>query len=118
LIRAFVGRAGQEGALDGADDDLFAIVRDELRRTLGITAPPILHRVFRWPKAMPQYTLGHPDRLAVVEGRLAAHPGLFVAGNAYRGIGIPDCIASGEAAAEAALKFLPLPLSDRSLVGV
>jgi oxygen-dependent protoporphyrinogen oxidase len=106
LIRAFVGRAGQEGALDGADDDLFAIVRDELRRTLGITAPPVLHRIFRWPKAMPQYTLGHLDRLAVIERRLAAHPGLFVAGNAFRGIGIPDCVASGEAAADKARVFL------------
>ncbi len=47
---------------------------------------------------MPQYTLGHLDRLAAIERRLAEHPGLFVAGNAYRGIGTPDCIASGEAA--------------------
>ena len=106
LIRAFVGRAGQEGALDVDDDDLLKLVLDELRRTLGITAPPVLHRIFRWPKAMPQYTLGHLDRLDVVEKRLAAHPGLFVAGSAYRGIGIPDCISSGEAAAEAVRKFL------------
>lgn len=116
LIRAFVGRAGQEGALDGADAELLQLVRGELRRTLGITAPPILHRICRWPKAMPQYTLGHLERLAVIEERLAAHPGLFVAGNAYRGIGIPDCIASGEAAAEAALKFLQIPSSERALL--
>lgn len=107
LIRAFIGRAGQEGALDGTDDDLLTLVRDELRRTLGITAPPILHRIFRWPKAMPQYTLGHLDRLAIIDKRLATHPGLFVAGNAYRGIGIPDCIATGEQAAEAVTKFSP-----------
>ncbi len=110
LIRAFIGRAGQEGALDGTDDDLLTLVRDELRRTMGITAPPVLHRVFRWPKAMPQYTLGHLDRLAAIDKRLAAHPGLFVAGNAYRGIGIPDCIASGEQAAEKAFQFL---IADR-----
>jgi len=116
LIRAFVGRAGQESALDSADDDLLKLVRDELRHTLGITTPPILHRVFRWPKAMPQYTLGHLDRLAAIDKHLATHPGLFVAGNAYRGIGIPDCIASGEAAAEAVLKFLPLPSSEHTLV--
>jgi oxygen-dependent protoporphyrinogen oxidase len=114
LIRAFIGRAGQERALDGTDDDLIKLVRDELRRSLGITTPPLLHRVFRWPKAMPQYTLGHLDRLAMIDGRLAAHPGLFVAGNAYRGIGIPDCIASGEAAAEAALKFLQIHSSERA----
>jgi protoporphyrinogen/coproporphyrinogen III oxidase len=61
--------------------------------------------VFRWPRAMPQYTLGHLERLATIERRLAGWPGLFVAGNAYRGVGIPDCIASGEAAAEAAAKI-------------
>ena len=112
LIRAFVGRAGQEGALDVDDDDLLKLVRDELRRALGITTPPVLHRIFRWPKAMPQYTLGHLDRLTVIDQRLAAHPGLFVAGNAYRGIGIPDCIASGEAAADKARVFLNI-LTER-----
>ncbi|MBM4423222.1 MAG: protoporphyrinogen oxidase [Chloroflexi bacterium] len=106
LIRAFVGRAGQEDVVNGSDDDLLALVRDELRRTLGITAAPMLSRVFRWPKAMPQYTLGHTSRLALIDERLASHPGLFAAGNAYRGIGIPDCIASGEQAAEGAVKTL------------
>ncbi|MBI3761778.1 MAG: protoporphyrinogen oxidase, partial [Chloroflexi bacterium] len=112
LIRAFIGRAEsgemQHAAslLDGTDDDLLGLVRDELRRTLGITAPPTLSRIFRWPQAMPQYTLGHLDRLAVIEERLATHPGLFVAGNAYCGIGIPDCIASGEQAAEKVLALL------------
>jgi len=106
LIRAFIGRAGQEEALDASEEELLALVREELRLTLGVTAPPKLCRVFRWPKAMPQYTLGHLDRLVVIEQRLAAHPGLFVAGNAYRGIGIPDCIASGESAAAQAAEFL------------
>jgi oxygen-dependent protoporphyrinogen oxidase len=85
---------------------LLKLVSDELRAVLGITAKPLLHRVFRWPRAMPQYTLGHLDRLAVVERRLNQHPGLYVAGNGYRGIGIPDCIASGEAAATRALTFI------------
>ena len=66
----------------------------------------MLARVFRWPRAMPQYTVGHLDRLALIEQRLDAQPGLFLAGNAYRGIGIPDCIASGEAAAERAVMYL------------
>jgi oxygen-dependent protoporphyrinogen oxidase len=108
LIRAFVGRAGQEDAVGSTDEDLLALVREELGRTLGITAPPILQRVFRWPRAMPQYTLGHPARLEAIEDRLAAHPGLYVAGNAYRGIGLPDCIASGERAAERLLVTLSL----------
>jgi oxygen-dependent protoporphyrinogen oxidase len=107
LIRAFIGRAGQEEALEGTDDDLLQLARAELRRTLGITVTPVLHRIFRWPKAMPQYTLGHLARLAAIEQRLAGLPGLFVAGSAYRGIGLPDCIQSGEQAAEAALNFLP-----------
>jgi oxygen-dependent protoporphyrinogen oxidase len=106
LIRAFIGRAGQEEALEGTDDDLLQLVRAELRRTLGTTAEPAIHRIFRWPKAMPQYTLGHLARLGTIEQRLAGLPGLFVAGSAYRGIGLPDCIQSGEQAAEAALKFL------------
>lgn len=118
LIRAFIGRAGQGDVLRGSDDDLVGLVREELRAVLGITAPPMMRRVFRWPDAMPQYTLGHLDRLATIERRLAAHPGLFVAGNAYRGIGIPDCIQSGESAAERMLGFLESrgapTLSDQS----
>ncbi len=106
LIRAFIGRAGEAEAIDRTDNELLSLVREELRRTLGITAPPRLYRIFRWPQAMPQYTLGHLDRLTAIERRLAEHPGLFVAGNAYRGIGIPDCITSGEAAAQAILPLL------------
>ncbi|HLF01654.1 MAG TPA: protoporphyrinogen oxidase, partial [Anaerolineales bacterium] len=82
LIRAFIGCAGQQEVLERDDAELLDLVRDELRRTLGITAPPMLHRVFRWPRAMPQYTLGHLDRLAVIEARLARLSGMFVAGNA------------------------------------
>jgi protoporphyrinogen/coproporphyrinogen III oxidase len=108
LLRAFVGRAHQAGALDLGDEALLALVRAEFERTLGITAPPALWRVFRWPRAMPQYTLGHLDRLAVIDQRLRHHPGLSLAGNAYHGVGIPDCIASGETAAAAAVKFLNL----------
>lgn len=106
LIRAFIGRAGNDEVIKRSDEELLEMVRDELREVLGITAAPIVQRIFRWPKAMPQYTLGHLDRLAVIEQRLAQHPGLFVAGNAYRGIGIPDCIASGEQAADNVVEFL------------
>lgn len=109
LIRAFVGSAGREAVLDQDDAALVDLVRAELRRTLGVTAPPLLQRVFRWPCAMPQYTVGHLDRLAAVERRLAAYPGLYLAGNGYRGIGLPDCIASGEHAANAAAQHLAEP---------
>lgn len=106
LIRAFIGRAGDDDVLNRSDEELLRMVRDELYETLDITATPIVQRIFRWPQAMPQYTLGHLDRLAVIERRLAQQPGLFVAGNAYRGIGIPDCIASGEQAADQVIKYL------------
>lgn len=106
LIRVFAGRAGQQAALQSSDDHLLQLVRAELARTLGITAAPDFHRIFRWPKAMPQYTLGHLERLAQIDRRLAQHSGLYVAGAAYRGIGIPDCINSGEQAARATLAHL------------
>ena len=103
LIRAFLGRAGQPDPLHLSDQELLALVREELRAVLGVTAAPVLHRIYRWPGAMPQYTLGHLDRLTTIDRRLSAHPGLFLAGAAYRGVGIPDCIQSGEAAATSAL---------------
>jgi oxygen-dependent protoporphyrinogen oxidase len=106
LIRAFIGRAGDDDVLNRTDGELLQTVRDELRDVLSITAEPLLYRIFRWPQAMPQYTIGHLDRIAMIDRRLAEHPGLYVAGNAYRGIGLPDCIASGETAATAALKYL------------
>jgi oxygen-dependent protoporphyrinogen oxidase len=69
-----------------------------LNFTLGITAEPILSRVFMWENAMPQYNLGHPDILKRIDVALEKYPGLALAGNGYRGIGIPDCIHSGEMA--------------------
>jgi oxygen-dependent protoporphyrinogen oxidase len=105
LIRVFIGRAGQPDVLAQDDDALVALARAELASKLDIQAPPAFQRVFRWPRAMPQYNLGHLDRLAVIDRRLEALPGLFVAGNAYRGVGLPDCIASGETAAERATRM-------------
>ncbi len=101
LLRVFVGRFGEDTALTGSDEDLVAVARAEVRSTLGATAVPVLGRVHRWRLAMPQYTLGHLDRVAAIERRLERLPGLVLAGNGYRGVGIPDCIASGEAAAAA-----------------
>ena len=98
LIRVFVGRAGQD--IPWNDNDLLALAKEELNLTLGITAEPILSRVFMWDKAMPQYNLGHPEILKRIDTELENHPGLVLAGNGYRGIGIPDCIHSGELAVE------------------
>jgi oxygen-dependent protoporphyrinogen oxidase len=103
LIRVFVGRAGQE--IPWNENDLLELAKEELNLTLGITAEPILSRVFMWDKAMPQYNLGHPEKLKQIDRLLEKHPGLALAGNGYRGIGIPDCIHSGELAVERVLKF-------------
>jgi oxygen-dependent protoporphyrinogen oxidase len=92
--------------LDREDTVLIEIVRAELQATAGIVAEPALARVTRWPAAMPQYTIGHLERLTAMDRRLAALPGLFLAGAAYRGVGIPDCIQSGEAAAGRAADFI------------
>jgi protoporphyrinogen/coproporphyrinogen III oxidase len=99
LLRVFIGRAGQEDALPTDEAALLASAKDEVQLTLGIQAEPLFGRVFYWEKAMPQYNLGHPRRLERIETALQQFPGLALAGNGYRGIGIPDCIHSGELAA-------------------
>ena len=106
LIRVFVGRAGQEEAMPRDADLLVALAREELHHTLGVDAEPLISRVFVWEKSMPQYNLGHPEKLAQCSKRLENHPGLALAGSGYRGIGIPDCIRSGELAVDALLPQL------------
>jgi oxygen-dependent protoporphyrinogen oxidase len=100
LLRAFVGGALQQELFDQDDAAMAASVRRELRELLGITGEPLLTRIHRHPQAMPQYRVGHLERMARIDAALAQHPGLALAGNAYRGVGIPDCIHSGEMAAE------------------
>jgi oxygen-dependent protoporphyrinogen oxidase len=111
LLRVFVGRAGQEEQVPWDEDGLLEIAREEVRLTLGITAEPVLERVYIWERAMPQYNLGHPERLERIEARLKGLPALRLAGNGYGGIGIPDCIHSGEEAAEGILAALTKILS-------
>ncbi len=97
----FVGGALHARTLELDDAELLVgRARDELRQALGITAEPVLTRVARWPKSMPQYHVGHLGRVEAIERRAAALPGLHLAGGAYRGVGIADCVRSGEAAAE------------------
>ena len=105
LLRVYAGRFGGRDLTEDSDADLVALAREELA-FIGVTADPILQRVQRWPWGMPQYVLGHPARLARIEDGLAAHPGLALAGAAYRGVGIPDCIHSGELAAESVVRAL------------
>jgi oxygen-dependent protoporphyrinogen oxidase len=86
--------------LESDDAGLVAGARDELSQALGINAEPLLTRVARWTKAMPQYHVGHAARVDAIEQCAAALPGLHLCGGAYRGVGIADCVRSGEAAAE------------------
>lgn len=106
LLRVFAGRAGQEEELPRDSEGLVALAREELQLTLGIQAKPLFSRVFVWENAMPQYNLGHPQKLARISTRLEALPGLALAGNGYRGIGLPDCIHSGEMAVDAIFPHL------------
>ncbi len=103
LLRVFLGGARGEAVLERDDAALIALAAAEVGALLGIGGPPRLARVARHPASMPQYEVGHLDRVAAIEARLAAWPGLAVAGAAYRGVGIPDCVRSGELAAERVL---------------
>jgi protoporphyrinogen/coproporphyrinogen III oxidase len=105
LLRVYAGRFGGRNVTLDTEDALVALACDEIG-FLGVTAEPVLTRVHRWPRGMPQYVLGHPERLARIDDALAAHPGLALAGAAYRGVGIPDCIQSGELAAESVARAL------------
>ena len=104
LLRVFIGRAGE--TLPASDAELLALAREELAQTMGITCNPVLTRIFRWDNAMPQYNLGHAERMARIEAEAKKYPRLALAGNIYKGVGIPDCIRSGELAAEKVMKEL------------
>jgi protoporphyrinogen/coproporphyrinogen III oxidase len=104
LIRTFLGGACQRELTLQSDGDLERLVTEELADLLGVTGPPLWTMIARWSNSMPQYHLGHLDRVARIEARVAAIPGLALAGNAYRGVGIPHAIHSGEQAAEEVLQ--------------
>ncbi len=106
LLRASTGRFGDERALTLDDARLTAAVHGELCEAMGIRLPPGGSRVTRWPEALPQYRVGHLERVRLVEEAVGAVPGLAVAGSALRGVGIPACIAQGRAAAAKTLAFL------------
>jgi oxygen-dependent protoporphyrinogen oxidase len=108
VLRASVGRHGDEAQLQRTDAGLVDVVRGEVARLIGLDAlPEELDRgVYRWGGALPQYTPGHRDRVATLRAALGAHPPIAVAGAAYDGVGIPACITSGRTAAEAVLAML------------
>jgi oxygen-dependent protoporphyrinogen oxidase len=99
VLRCFLGGAGREEVLDLDDAELVAQVRSELRALLGWDVEPDFVNVRRWRRSMAQYTVGHSARMEELHQRLAPLPGLALAGNAYEGIGISDCVRTGRAAA-------------------
>lgn len=99
LLRCFLGGMDDAGILSESDDAVATGVIGELHEIVGFQAKPLFRRIYRWPRSMAQYTVGHPQRLAEIESRTAAIAGLQLAGNAYQGIGIPDCIRMGRQAA-------------------
>ena len=100
LARAFVGGVLQTEMMHSSDDEIVAAVRDEFRSLLAICATPGTVDVRRWPDSMPQYEVGHLARVAEIEKLVAEIPALEIAGAAYRGVGIPDCVRSGEQGAD------------------
>ena len=104
LLRCFFAGRNAEDVWPLADDQIIGIVRGELQQILGLRAEPLFARVYKWKSAMAQYGVGHLDRLDRIKRLRQQLPGLALAGNAYRGIGVPDCIRSGREAAESLLK--------------
>jgi oxygen-dependent protoporphyrinogen oxidase len=106
LLRGICGGWHRGDVVDWPDDRLLHAVRAELQAAMGIAAAPVFHRIVRWPNAIPQYHVGHLERLAWIDARLASHPGLFLGGNAYRGVALNDCTEQADVLARAVQSFL------------
>lgn len=95
LVRIFIGGDGQDHMVDNlSDTELIELGQSEFTSIMGLTARPVVRRLFRWTKGNPQYDVGHLDRVAEMEQLAAKTPGLYLTGSAFRGIGIPDCVKS------------------------
>lgn len=112
LLRTSVGRYGDEGELKREDGELVGVSLSDLGEAVGLTARPVASTVTRWDGGLPQYPVGHLDRVARIRAAVAAHPGLAVCGALYDGVGIPACIASAGKAAEAVITAFGTPGTD------
>jgi len=110
LLRSFLGGPAVQ-ASGGDPARLEAMVRHDLGEILGIRGDPMVSRTCVWPQAMAQYAVGHLERVQSIDARVARHPGLALAGNGLRGVGIPDCVHSGQLAADALLDVIASPAS-------
>jgi protoporphyrinogen/coproporphyrinogen III oxidase len=114
LIRCFLGGGRNEQVLELSDDQILRTVLDELRQIVSVTADPLFARVYKWKSAMAQYGVGHLERLQRIERLCQRLPGLALAGNAYHGIGVPDCVRSGSDAAGQVLNSLGMQAAATS----
>ncbi|MCA1030929.1 protoporphyrinogen oxidase [Bacillus timonensis] len=118
LLRCYVGKSGDEAIVDQSDDEIIKVVLEDLNQTMDITDSPDFAIVSRWKDSMPQYTVGHKDRLETMKQEMAKHlPGMYIAGGSYEGLGLPDCMDQGEAATHKVLAFLQQQ-KQKSVVGV
>nr|WP_283248199.1 protoporphyrinogen oxidase [Bacillus sp. FJAT-50079] len=107
LLRSYVGRASEETVVDLPDAEIEQIVLDDLRETMNITAKPNFTMITRWKNAMPQYTVGHKQRVEEMKASMSeAMPGIFIAGSSFEGLGLPDCIDQGKVAVEEVLQYI------------
>lgn len=105
-FRAILGGSKRPDVANWSDDQIVTAVRDDLKTTLQIDAEPSFKWIHRWPRAIPQYHLGHLDRLQRIEERRRQHPGLFLGGNLYRGVALNDCIVDAEKMATSVADFM------------
>ncbi|NJD39752.1 MAG: protoporphyrinogen oxidase [Geobacter sp.] len=106
LLRSMAGGACRPELIELSDQELLQRIRNDLQAAMGITAPPCFSRIIRHQQAIPQYTTGHGKRLEQLEARLGGLPGLLLTGNAYKGVGLNDCVAASQATVERALDYL------------
>jgi oxygen-dependent protoporphyrinogen oxidase len=107
LLRCYVGHAKDQRSVELPDEQLLQRVQDDLREIMGITAAPSFHRITRLRQSMPQYTINHLQKVSVIREQLKKQlPGISIAGAAYYGVGIPDCVAQGKQASEEILTYL------------
>jgi len=114
IVRCFLGGARDENVLSLTDDEIVATVRRELKEIVKLDGRPMFERIYRWRGAMAQYESGHLARVQRIELRTKAIPGLELAGNAYHGIGVPDCIREGTNAANAVVQMLTVAASTQT----
>ena len=107
LLRCYVGRAGEETVVDLSDAEIEQIVLEDLKRIMNIVAKPAFTIVSRWKNAMPQYTVGHKERVQEMKEKVESDlPGVFIVGSSFDGLGLPDCIDQGKAAVEKVLQYI------------